>query len=359
MLAHRLDTRIGGHPRYAYCHEWELMQIPPDILKCICFVEVMKGAKWCLNGTAFLVSRPLEGVHPAVDPEPYVLYAVTAKHVLHMDGKTWSREDPWWYDDARLVLNTRSGEIDYLPVPPTHWVPHPQSDTAVIEVHPDPRHFDFMHYPSQSYVNRAFFREHQMTPGEEVIVMGLLWAHPGAPQITPIVRVGHVASFPLDKVNLDTGPEGAVLIEVLSFGGLSGSPAFVHLGDFRREDHGRGELLSLQDPVGLTGGNWLLGIVHGRFEREDPAKPSSEPLNVGITPVIMAARINELLDSPDCSTVRSEMVKKLNEGAPKSRRTSVTKSASKNPEYERFEDLAQQLVHTPKPNTDEKETSRQ
>jgi hypothetical protein len=353
MRTHRLDTRIGGHPRYAYCHEWELMQIPPDILRCVCFVEVLKGSKWCLNGTAFFVSRPLEGVHPAVDPEPYAIYAVTAKHVLHLDGKTWDKDDPWWYDDARLVLNTCAGGTDYLPVPPTAWEPHPHSDTAVINVSDiDPAHFDFLHYPSKSYVDTDFFREHELTPGEEVIVMGLLWAHPGAPQITPIVRVGHVASFPVDDVNFDTGPEGAVLIEVLSFGGLSGSPAFLHLGDFRREDHGRGELLTLQGPVGPTGGNWLLGIVHGRFEQEDPARPHTEPLNTGITPVIPAARINELLDSDLMTNERADMAKKRNEEAPRTRRASLAPKTAETPEFDRFETLTRQLVNTPKPKPD-------
>jgi hypothetical protein len=323
------------------------MQIPPEILKCVCFVQVMKGGKWCLNGTAFLVSRALVGVHPAVDPEPYAIYAVTAKHVLHMPGKTHDN-DLWLYDDARLVLNTTTGGTDYLPVPPAAWSPHDFSDTAVIRVDLDPTHFDFMHYPSDSYVNREFFAKHQMTPGEEVVVMGLLWAHPGSPTITPIVRVGHVASYPLDEVNLDTGPEGAILIEVLSIGGLSGSPAFLHLGDFRREDWGRGELLALQGSTGPTGGNWLLGIVHGRFEHEKAGKPKSESLNVGITPVIPAARINELLDGPYFVQQRSVKVSELNKSAPKARGTRVSSEQRPPEEFERFENLTKKLVEVPK-----------
>jgi len=349
MLAHRLDTRIGGHPRYVYCHEWELMQLPPELLKCVCFVEVKKGGQWSLEGTAFFVSRPLEGVNPSLGSEHYRVYAVTAKHVLELPGKTVDGNDPWLYDDARLVLNTTDGGVDYLPVPPSAWVPHPHSDTAVISVLPNPARFDYMHYPSLSHVDVDFFKKHKLTPGEKVVLMGLLWAHPGSPQITPIVRVGHVASWPQDKVNLDTGPEGAVLIEVLSFGGLSGSPAFLHLGDFRRDEWGRGDLLALQMPAGLTGGNFLLGIVHGRFERTDPNKPNSEPLNVGITPVIPAARINELLDSDYFREERQTIVEQMNEAAPKARRSSVKRETTENPEYERFTELTQQLINTPKP----------
>ena len=122
MRGHRRDTRIGGHPRNAYCHEWEIMQIPPEILKCVCYLEVRDGnEKWRLNGTAFLVGVPLEGVSSAVESDPGVAYAVTAKHVLYHDGETHDEGDPWWYDDARLVLNSRSGGVEYLPVPSGAW----------------------------------------------------------------------------------------------------------------------------------------------------------------------------------------------------------------------------------------------
>ncbi len=353
MRGHHLDTRIGGHPRYAYCHEWELMQIPPEILKCVCYVEVRDGSEWRHSGTAFLVGLPLTGVSRAVESDPVAVYAVTAKHVLHHDGQTLDEDDPWWYDDARLVLNNSSGGIEYLPVPPEAWTPHPTSDTAVLRIDIDPAN-DFMIWPVESYVNTEFFAKHELTPGEEVIVTGLLWAHPGEPQITPIVRVGHVASFPIDRVNLDTGPEGAVLIEVLSFGGLSGSPAFLHLGDFRRENHGRGDLLTSDGPAGMNGGNWLLGIVHGRFEREDPGKPNSEPLNVGITPVIPAARIIELLSSEQLAEERQEIVDRKNESAPKARRASVSVGKDEPTEFGRFEDLTGDLLKVPKKELDDK-----
>ena len=189
---------------------------------------------------------------------------------------------------------------------------HDASDTAVLTLTPDPSYFDYMLYPVDSYVDTNFFRTYQLGPGEEVLVTGLLWAHPGSPQITPIVRVGHVAAFPVDKINLDTGPEGAVLIEVLSFGGLSGSPAFIHLPDWRRGDYGRGELLTLGGSRGLTAGNFLLGTVQGRFETQEPRRYSTEPLNVGITAVIPAARIVDILNYPAFIEERAQMVREKN-----------------------------------------------
>jgi hypothetical protein len=240
------------------------MQITPELLKCVCFTERLAGSERKLNGTAFLVAKPLEGVPPAVQTEPVFVYAVTAAHNLR-DG---DGDDAEW-DGLRLCLNTKSG-IDFIDAPPKCWLTHPNSDTAVFSIGQMPSHFDCLYYPADSYVDVDFFKTFQLGPGEEVLVTGLLWAHPGSPRITPIVRVGHVAGFPVDKIAMDTGAEGGVLIEILSFGGLSGSPAFIHLADWRRDDFGRGELLKLEGPRGLTGGNHLLGIVQGRFETQEP-----------------------------------------------------------------------------------------
>jgi hypothetical protein len=68
--------------------------------------------------------------------------------------------------------------------------------------------------------------------------MGLLNVHPGTAAITPIVRVGNIALFSDEPIRMDTGDEPGVLIEVRSFGGLSGSPAFVNLPVWRRGDWG-------------------------------------------------------------------------------------------------------------------------
>lgn len=340
-----LDTRIGNCPRWRVCDERELMQVPPELLKCVCFVERRSASEREFTGTAFFVSRPLDGVLPSVTTEPFIVYVATAAHVLKDQFG-----DPW--DGIRLCLNTNAGGFDFIETPFEAWTIHDASDTAVLSLTPNQSYFDYMHYPVDSHVGTEFFQKHQLTPGEDVLVTGLLWAHPGFPRIAPIARVGHVAGFPLDPINLDTGPEGGVLIEVLSLGGLSGSPAFLHLGDFRREDWGRGELLALQGPTGPTGGNWLLGIVQGRFEREDkdPHRPwPSEPTNVGITAVIPAARIIEILNSDPFEQERLERVKKANEGAPKTRRAARTsKEPEAESEYARFEQLTRELVHTPK-----------
>lgn len=351
----RLDTRIGGFPRYVVCDERELMQVPFELLTCVCFVEVKSGSRWDLAGTAFLLSRPLEGVNPAVNPEPYAVYAVTAKHVLKMPGSDGrvvaDDEDDWWYDDARLRLNRVGGGTATYPVPPDQWAKHPESDTAVISVGLPYEVFDCTHYPSQSIVDGPFFADWQVTPGEEVVLPGLLSVHPGITSMQPIVRVGNVAALPLDPVSMETGDEHAYLIEVRSFGGLSGSPAFLHIADTRRGDWGKGAARLVEGEAGPAGQNFLLGIVNGWFPNHEPESQARHALNTGITAVTLAKRIEDILDSNGFAQAREDMVKEANEKAPRVK--SASTGAQSNEEYERFDALARQLVNTPKPAKEE------
>src|SRR6266540_5031294 len=157
-----LDTRIGNHPVWRVCDERELMQVPPELLKCVCFLERLSGSERKLNGTAFFVAKPLEGVSPAVETDPVAIYAVTAAHNLRDDFG-----DPW--DGIRLCLNTRAGKMDFIDAPPAAWTTHDDSDTAVLTLTPtpDPSVFDFMLYPADSYVDTEFFKTFQLGPGED------------------------------------------------------------------------------------------------------------------------------------------------------------------------------------------------
>jgi hypothetical protein len=47
----------------------------------------------------------------------------------------------------------------------------------------------------------------------------------GTTCLLPILRVGNIAALPAEPVHLETGRDNAALVEILSIGGLSGSPA--------------------------------------------------------------------------------------------------------------------------------------
>src|SRR5437667_174401 len=127
MRGLHLDTRIGNHAVWRVCEEQELMQIPPELLKCVCFTERQAGSDRKFNGTAFLVAKPLEGVLPSVQSEAFAVYAVTAAHNLRDEN-----DDDW--DGLRLCLNTKSGTTDFIDAPPKAWMPHPCSDTALLPI---------------------------------------------------------------------------------------------------------------------------------------------------------------------------------------------------------------------------------
>src|SRR5207244_5102347 len=112
-----------------------LMQVPPELLKCVCFVERRSASERKLNGTAFFVSKPLVGVATSVDLDPHMVYAVTATHVLKDEFG-----DPW--DGIRLCLNTKDG-YDFIDAPFQMWELHPTSDTAVLPLLPDQSYFDY------------------------------------------------------------------------------------------------------------------------------------------------------------------------------------------------------------------------
>jgi hypothetical protein len=61
--------------------------------------------------------------------------------------------------------------------------------------------------------------------------MGLFSEHPGGDHNEPIARFGNIALMPAEKVTVDVGDSTAhiraYLVEARSWGGHSGSPAFV------------------------------------------------------------------------------------------------------------------------------------
>jgi hypothetical protein len=101
--------------------------------------------------------------------------------------------------------------------------------------------------------------------------------------------------------------------------------------------------------AGTAGTNYLLGIVNGWFPDYEPGS-RHHGLNTGITAVLPAARIAEILDSEKHVWIREEIVKRLNEDKPTVRKASLTNpKGEQNEEFDQFEKLARQLVHTPKP----------
>ena len=116
--------------------------------------------------------------------------------------------------------------------------------------------------------------------GEEVVIAGLFVHSYGTTQNIPIVRTGNIAAIPSDLVETELGSMHALLVEIRSIGGLSGSPVIVQ---------GRA------NPS-------IIGLVHGHFDQEanslidvEDASIATAKINAGIAIVVPARLIEETL----------------------------------------------------------------
>jgi len=279
-------------------------------------------------GAGFFVGDPLEGQDAAA------VYVVTAKHCV----QPLDEQENGPFHKTWLRVNLRHAGSMHLEIPPEMWVCHASADVAVLPLALNQHTFDYLYYPVRHGVTAEFIKRHSVTPGENVFITGLLISHPGKSRVLPIVRVGNIAAFPADPITLLTGQDSAYLVEVRSLGGLSGSPAFVHL--LPAHDDARGHAGHATEPAATTRRTYLMGLVHGFFPtaENDPdgiGEWAQEPLNTGISVVVPLERVLDIIDSPAFVEERELAKTRLNAGhlpAPAFLREHV--------EYLRFEDLA-------------------
>jgi hypothetical protein len=275
------------------------------------------------------------------------VYVVTAKHCVqpfdHLENgpfhKTWLR------------VNMRHAGSMHLEIPPEEWVCHQTADVAVLPLALNMHTFDYLYYPVRSGATAEFIKRHSVTPGEDVFITGLLISHPGKSRVLPIVRVGNIAAFPGDPIHLMTGEDSAYLVEVRSLGGLSGSPAFVHLLPLHAGATGNVGLTPAG--IGTAGRTYLMGLVHGFFPttKNDPdgiGEWAEEPLNTGISVVVPLDRVLDILDSPAFVEQREAAKTRLNAG-----HVPTPTFLREHVEFIRFEDLDPGHVTTTKQGTDE------
>jgi hypothetical protein len=275
------------------------------------------------------------------------VYVVTAKHCVqpfdHLENgpfhKTWLR------------VNLRHAGSMHLEIPPEEWVCHQTADVAVLPLALNMHTFDYLYYPVRNGATAEFIKRHSVTPGEDVFITGLLISHPGKSRVLPIVRVGNIAAFPGDPIHLMTGEDSAYLVEVRSLGGLSGSPAFVHLLPLHAGATGNVGITPAG--IGTAGRTYLRGLVHGLLPttKNDPdgiGEWAEEPLNTGISVVVPLDRVLDIIDSPAFVEQREAAKTRLNAG-----HVPTPTFLREHVEFIRFEDLDPGHVTTTKQGTDE------
>ena len=243
-----------------------------------------------LLGTAFLVAPP-----DAIDGEAYV---VTAHHLVA--GQT----------DLRLRVNTTDGGVEWLPVDDdAWWEPDDGSaDVALARWRDDESNvYRVAVIPWDVLADDAFLAGSDVGPGDEVAFVGLFQGLPGREQNHPIVRFGQIARMAEELVpqrwpgNTVRQME-AMLVEARSWGGHSGSPAFVLFEATRHPG-----VLSLPTyPLRPRSVFALLGLVSGHWELPADVQRKNQPVagiepedevfvNAGIALVTPSQKIIDLL----------------------------------------------------------------
>lgn len=273
------------------------MRVSDSVRKNVVFIGVRNHIKQAIDfgGTGFLVRVPGE-----LQQGRGFVYLVTAKHV------TEKIKD--MIGDATFVVraNTTGGSSVEFEARFDHWSYHPDDsvDVAVSIFAPPPEiALDTMSVPISSFLTDEDIRDHSIGAGDEVFMTGLFTVAPGTARNMPLVRMGNVALMPEEKIRHGGMLIDAYLVEGRSIGALSGSPAFVSATVMMPY---RSSVGSSEEQVWLSGQSFFMGLVRGHWD--DPPSPAfpaaSEKVNMGISIVVPAKRIKDIINSIEQKELR-------------------------------------------------------
>lgn len=267
------------------------------------FVETSHGLQPL--GTGFFLGVKVE--------DAYFIHLVTAQHVVEEASERGHRQ-------LLVRVNMKAGGSAHMSVPTDQWWLHPENaerycDVAIIPVPVNLDTMDIVFGGMSVVLDNDLIAQEGIGAGDEVIVVGLFAHHPGVDQNVPIVRRGQLAAFPPVQVQTDKGRDIQVyLVELLSIGGLSGSPVWYLPPQLRVQDDGTSQTRKKQSGL-------LLGLVHGHFATQGGGPTDAEPgsrkerLNTGIALVVPAQRIVETLMQPRLVGEREAALKQKKQSA--------------------------------------------
>ena len=308
MLKLLKDNRIYGRPRYYFGDPDEvLMQIPPEIRKCVVFIGRNTDTGMDLCGTAFFVVE--QGKY-----ETHFVHLVTAKHIL---AKMWETNPS---ELVYLRVNSKNGTRDFIDTTRSQWIFHPDP-TVDIAILPYIKvsDVDYLPYPLVRALTTEIINKEHIDIGDEVFLPGLFVEHTGERKNIPIVRIGNIAAMPDEQVETKYGMMDAYLIECRSIGGLSGSPVFANLGSTRVINGGSA------GPVPPKEGAfdypfYLLGVMHGHWDKPESnadtfidSKGEKQSVNMGIAIVIPVSKVIEAIDQPKVKEMKDEVTQRRRE----------------------------------------------
>ncbi len=290
-----VDVRLAGvETNYFFPPKDIKMRIPDQLIKCVGFVSRNEDPLQ-FGGTAFVV-----GVRVGSNKVGY-LHLVTAKHVAEAI-------EP---GEFVIAMNGKDGSPLFLKSGEVHWWYHPTEpdsvDVAVIPFASERlREYDIEWIPEDVFATDKRIADFGIGLGDEIVIVGLFTRFCGSSHLIPLVRTGNIAMMPKDKLPLSQfGDIDAYLAEGRSIGGLSGSPVFVRSTVHMPVQSKAGELSHIS---GL-GPLHFLGLIHGHWDLPNTfsAVEQAEAVNMGVSIIIPAKKVLEVLYHPELVQMRKEM----------------------------------------------------
>jgi trypsin-like peptidase len=294
------DLRLYGTERWSLTPpEDAQMWIPQSITATVCFLCVEDKGKMLYGGTAFFVSKEEE-----ICPDLKWGYIVTAKHCVE---QAFSR-----YGNLSCRMNVKGGGVKFVALPDhSEWSLPDDADVAVLPFDYD-NTTDMQFLPPKMLITDEIMKKEDIGLGDEVFMVGLFREVYGKKKNFPILRSGTISSIPDEAFqDPDTGRDyRALLIEVRSISGLSGSPVFMALKRRGVEMH--------HPPRGfhaMTHSMLLLGMIRGHWDTEmadsltDFGTGKIERLNTGIAIVTPIQEVDRILMSDEFKKQRKAEIR--------------------------------------------------
>ena len=169
-------------------------------------------------------------------------------------------------------------------------------DVAVFPMLPDQNHFETKGIPISLFVDDSTLKSDAVEEGDNLYFIGLMAQFYGSKRNYPVVRKGTLAMITEEEIPTESGLQRVFIAQLESWPGNSGSPVFLNLGGFRGNSVHVGQDLRL---LGILAGDFM-----NRFKAPVVGQPEAflqggNDYNIGVSYVIPAMRIKEILDSAE------------------------------------------------------------
>lgn len=313
------------------------MRIPDEWLDAVFFLGITTTeggvATVGYGGTGFVLSAPNE-----FSSTLRRLYLVTAAHNIEAARAV---------GNLSIRVNTRAGGSIVVEADPFGpWAFHDDPTVDIAMAAPSVLSEVDLHF---AIAQEQILTAHDVEVldfgiGSELVAIGLFGSREGEAKNIPVIRTGIVAAMPGEPIDDDTGhgPYRAYLAELLSMGGLSGSPVFFH--PTRGTEFPRVSF-------------YLVGIIRSHWDEKPPNAPADlsrrEWINRGIATVTPATGILEVLESKPMRDERRQDAQRAKKVRAAVMDSALAESAMTKEQFER----ALRKVSRRKPSPPAEETS--